>query len=354
MEAPFPLSEGASDVRPGCKTQRIAPTLRQVADFMCARIKEREYFKTCIVGHVNCCLQCGPTLTVLYPTTSWPDNLRNKTGLVVRAATVSRIIGGHLMATPFPLSNNVADGRPGCKTQRITMTLRQVESHSRLGVLLIKDTRVFLNIYRWTRELLPPVWARSYRHGRRRLQAWFLAQLVQAFSVTGQLSRTANPGILCYRTGSSHSQSWHSLLDSFLAQLILTFSVSWSRVRAPPSAPRPDGGPKILRSPCCGLALNKNPTGQVLRTSILAFFVAGQVSRIANPGILCYRTGSSHSQSWHSLLLDRFFAQPILAFCVTGQISPTARLVLTFSFTGQFLRTASPSILCNWTGFSHI
>ncbi|GFO32882.1 hypothetical protein PoB_005938700 [Plakobranchus ocellatus] len=60
----------ASDVRPGCKTQRIAPTLRQVADLMCARIKEREYFKTCIVGHVNCCLQCGPTLTVRYPPTS--------------------------------------------------------------------------------------------------------------------------------------------------------------------------------------------------------------------------------------------------------------------------------------------
>ncbi|GFO34256.1 hypothetical protein PoB_006076100 [Plakobranchus ocellatus] len=63
MAALFPLSDRASDVRPGCKTQRIAPTLRQVADLMCARIKEREYFKTCIVGHVNCCLQCGPTLT---------------------------------------------------------------------------------------------------------------------------------------------------------------------------------------------------------------------------------------------------------------------------------------------------
>ncbi|GFO16095.1 hypothetical protein PoB_004260000 [Plakobranchus ocellatus] len=63
MAAPFPLSDRASDVRPGCKTQRIAPTLRQVADLMCAHIKEREYFKTCIVGHVNCCLQCAPTLT---------------------------------------------------------------------------------------------------------------------------------------------------------------------------------------------------------------------------------------------------------------------------------------------------
>ncbi|GFO05458.1 hypothetical protein PoB_003196300 [Plakobranchus ocellatus] len=48
---PFPLSDRATDVRPGCKTQRIAPTLRQVADLMCARIKEREYFKTCIVRH---------------------------------------------------------------------------------------------------------------------------------------------------------------------------------------------------------------------------------------------------------------------------------------------------------------
>ncbi|GFO42055.1 hypothetical protein PoB_006856000 [Plakobranchus ocellatus] len=60
---PFPLTDRAADVRPGCKTQRIAPTLRQVADLMCAGAKEREYFKTCIVGHVNCCLQCGPTLS---------------------------------------------------------------------------------------------------------------------------------------------------------------------------------------------------------------------------------------------------------------------------------------------------
>ncbi|GFN78131.1 hypothetical protein PoB_000463700 [Plakobranchus ocellatus] len=52
-----------TDVRQGCKTQRTVPTLRQVADLMCARTKEREYFKTCIVGHVNCCLQGGPKLT---------------------------------------------------------------------------------------------------------------------------------------------------------------------------------------------------------------------------------------------------------------------------------------------------
>ncbi|GFN78599.1 hypothetical protein PoB_000510500 [Plakobranchus ocellatus] len=63
MAPPFPLSDRATDVRPGCKSQRIAPTLRQVADLVCALTKEREYFKTCIVGQVNCCLQCGSTLT---------------------------------------------------------------------------------------------------------------------------------------------------------------------------------------------------------------------------------------------------------------------------------------------------
>ncbi|GFO49839.1 hypothetical protein PoB_007634400 [Plakobranchus ocellatus] len=30
-----------------------------------------------------------------------------------------------------------------------------------------------------------------------------------------------------------------------------------SRVRAPPPAPWPDGGPESLRSPCCGLAIYK-------------------------------------------------------------------------------------------------
>ncbi|GFO03191.1 hypothetical protein PoB_002969600 [Plakobranchus ocellatus] len=33
-----------------------------------------------------------------------------------------------------------------------------------------------------------------------------------------------------------------------------------SRVRTPPPAPWPDGGPKSLRSPCCGLAIYKNQT----------------------------------------------------------------------------------------------
>ncbi|GFO09472.1 hypothetical protein PoB_003597700 [Plakobranchus ocellatus] len=66
MAPPFPLSNRATEVRPDCKTQRIAPTLRQVADLVCACTKEREYFKTCIVGDMNCCLQCEPTLTATH------------------------------------------------------------------------------------------------------------------------------------------------------------------------------------------------------------------------------------------------------------------------------------------------
>ncbi|GFO24922.1 hypothetical protein PoB_005142700 [Plakobranchus ocellatus] len=43
MATPFPLSNRATDVKPGCKTQRITPTLRQVADLVCARTTEKEY-----------------------------------------------------------------------------------------------------------------------------------------------------------------------------------------------------------------------------------------------------------------------------------------------------------------------
>ncbi|GFN80477.1 hypothetical protein PoB_000698300 [Plakobranchus ocellatus] len=47
MAPPFPLSNRATVVRPSCRTQRIAPTLRQVANLVCAPIKETEYFQTC-------------------------------------------------------------------------------------------------------------------------------------------------------------------------------------------------------------------------------------------------------------------------------------------------------------------
>ncbi|GFO28629.1 hypothetical protein PoB_005513400 [Plakobranchus ocellatus] len=65
---------------------------------------------------------------------------------------------GHVMASPFRLSNRATDVRPCCKTQRIAQMLRQDESRSRLGVLLSKKTRMFPNMYCWTYELLSSVW----------------------------------------------------------------------------------------------------------------------------------------------------------------------------------------------------
>ncbi|GFO20259.1 hypothetical protein PoB_004676400 [Plakobranchus ocellatus] len=69
------------------------------------------------------------------------------------------------MAAPFPLSNRATDLRPGCKTQMIAPMLRLDGSRSRLGVLSSKETRVFPNMSSWTRELLPPIWARPYIYG---------------------------------------------------------------------------------------------------------------------------------------------------------------------------------------------
>ncbi|GFN99746.1 hypothetical protein PoB_002625200 [Plakobranchus ocellatus] len=54
------------------------------------------------------------------------NSIESKRKIVFRATTVSRIIRGHLMTPPFPLPNRAADVRPGCKTQRIAPTLRQV------------------------------------------------------------------------------------------------------------------------------------------------------------------------------------------------------------------------------------
>ncbi|GFN94782.1 hypothetical protein PoB_002128800 [Plakobranchus ocellatus] len=69
------------------------------------------------------------------------------------------------MATPYPLSNRATDVRPGCKTQRIVPTLRQVAD---LVCAPTKETRVFPNMYSWTRELLPPVYSLGFTCGSRR------------------------------------------------------------------------------------------------------------------------------------------------------------------------------------------
>ncbi|GFO04315.1 histone-lysine N-methyltransferase SETMAR [Plakobranchus ocellatus] len=101
MALPFPLSNRASDVRPGCKTHRTASTLRQMADLVCASPKEREYFKTCIVGHVNCCLQCGPTLMLFeksiflfgFPERKQDGSTTSKAGKVVHVPPASYAVG---------------------------------------------------------------------------------------------------------------------------------------------------------------------------------------------------------------------------------------------------------------------
>ncbi|GFN96250.1 hypothetical protein PoB_002275600 [Plakobranchus ocellatus] len=63
MASPFPLSKRFADARPGCKTQKIAPTLRQEGSRSRLGVlspkKKLEHFKTSIVGLVKCCLQCG-------------------------------------------------------------------------------------------------------------------------------------------------------------------------------------------------------------------------------------------------------------------------------------------------------
>ncbi|GFN89861.1 hypothetical protein PoB_001636700 [Plakobranchus ocellatus] len=57
------------------------------------------------------------------------------------------------MAPPFPLSNRGTDVRPSSKDSSDAST------RSRLGVRSDQRKRVFQNMYCWTRELLPPVWA---------------------------------------------------------------------------------------------------------------------------------------------------------------------------------------------------
>ncbi|GFN95576.1 hypothetical protein PoB_002208200 [Plakobranchus ocellatus] len=115
MAAPFPLSDRASDVRPGCKTQRIAPTPRQVADLVCVRIKEREYFKTCIVGHVNCCLQCAPTLRLTLKVLGRVRTQRCDIKVPARIKTLTR---------------DIKDPR--------RMTTRNIKDSKRVGTLTIK------------------------------------------------------------------------------------------------------------------------------------------------------------------------------------------------------------------------
>ncbi|GFO35503.1 hypothetical protein PoB_006200800 [Plakobranchus ocellatus] len=55
-----------------------------------------------VVKIIWSCLLLAACACMTFHLYSKPDNLRNKTGLVVRVATVSRIMRGHGMARPFP------------------------------------------------------------------------------------------------------------------------------------------------------------------------------------------------------------------------------------------------------------
>ncbi|GFN91234.1 hypothetical protein PoB_001774000 [Plakobranchus ocellatus] len=46
------------------------------------------------------------------------------------------------------------------------------------------------------------------------------------------------------------------------------------QVRVPPLAPRPDGGPEILRSPYCGIAMYKNQTSFVALSRMFLGFLS--------------------------------------------------------------------------------
>ncbi|GFO42056.1 hypothetical protein PoB_006856100 [Plakobranchus ocellatus] len=63
---------------------------------------------------------------------------------------------GHVMAPRSPLSNRATDVRPGYKAQKVAPSLRQAADSLCAST---KERRVFQNMYCWTRELLPPVWA---------------------------------------------------------------------------------------------------------------------------------------------------------------------------------------------------
>ncbi|GFN91732.1 hypothetical protein PoB_001823800 [Plakobranchus ocellatus] len=74
------------------------------------------------------------------------------------------------------------------------------------------------------------------------------------FHVFGPASHRNHVGIF----SSSISLRWGvggTVVSKFALRSALTLL---SRVRTPPPAPWPDGGPESLRSPCCGLAIRQS------------------------------------------------------------------------------------------------
>ncbi|GFO25022.1 hypothetical protein PoB_005152700 [Plakobranchus ocellatus] len=158
----------ATDVRPGRDTQKIASTLQQdesrsrlpVLSYNGTRVFPNMYIWTREVRPPVCPRPKGKGYIKTWPRIILPtvSPLNHKASLVHQINWLTNKDGTSKKRTN---AARTADVRRGCKTQRIAPTLRQDESRSQLGVLSPKENRVFPNMYCWTRELVPPVWARS-------------------------------------------------------------------------------------------------------------------------------------------------------------------------------------------------
>ncbi|GFO18310.1 hypothetical protein PoB_004481500 [Plakobranchus ocellatus] len=85
-----------------------------------------------------------------------------KNGLVLHAATVSRLMPCHVTVSLFALSNRATDVRPGCCIRKIALTFDNRKDPVDLACFRTKETRVFPNMYSCTSEVLPPVCSRPY------------------------------------------------------------------------------------------------------------------------------------------------------------------------------------------------
>ncbi|GFN87721.1 hypothetical protein PoB_001422700 [Plakobranchus ocellatus] len=138
-----------------------------------------------------------------------------------------------------------------------------------------KETRVLPNTYCWTREPLPPVWARPnakelYSRNFHRSthlicvdEGAEVVHLHGAFFLSGsKLAIGAWLGKV-FKSVRAFRKIQDFKLHGDVAGSVASDSALrsagslLSRVRAPPPAPWPGGGSESLRSSCCGVAIPK-------------------------------------------------------------------------------------------------